>query len=84
MNNIYVPQLEAQGYRVSARTPTENLPEIMELPMHPFFIGVQFHPEFTSTPRDGHPLFSAFILAALSYRQGRHGQQAASIQKAAA
>jgi CTP synthase len=83
VNNIYVPQLEAQGYRVSARTPTENLPEIMELPMHPFFIGVQFHPEFTSTPRDGHPLFSAFIHAALSYRQGRHGQPAA-IQKAAA
>jgi len=83
VNNIYVPQLEAQGYRVSARTPTENLPEIMELPMHPFFIGVQFHPEFTSTPRDGHPLFSAFIHAALSYRQGRNGQPAA-IQKAAA
>jgi len=83
VNNIYVPQLEAQGYRVSARTPTENLPEIMELPMHPFFIGVQFHPEFTSTPRAGHPLFSAFIHAALSYRQGRHGE-AAPIQKAAA
>jgi len=83
VNNVYVPQLEAQGYRVSARTPTENLPEIMELPMHPFFIGVQFHPEFTSTPRTGHPLFSAFIHAALSYRQGRHGQPA-SIQKAAA
>jgi CTP synthase len=83
VNNIYVPQLEAQGYRVSARTPTENLPEIMELPMHPFFIGVQFHPEFTSTPRTGHPLFSAFIHAALSYRQGRHGQPA-PIQKAAA
>jgi CTP synthase len=83
VNNVYVPQLEAQGYRVSARTPTENLPEIMELPMHPFFIGVQFHPEFTSTPRTGHPLFSAFIHAALEYRQGRHGQ-AASIQKAAA
>jgi len=83
VNNVYVAQLEAQGYRVSARTPTENLPEIMELPAHPFFIGVQFHPEFTSTPRTGHPLFSAFVLAALSYRQGRHGQPAA-IQKAAA
>jgi CTP synthase len=51
--------------------------------MHPFFIGVQFHPEFTSTPRTGHPLFSAFIHAALSYRQGRDGQPA-SLQKAAA
>ena len=71
VNNIYVPQLEAHGYRVSARTPTENLPEIMELPAHPFFIGVQFHPEFTSTPRTGHPLFSAFIEAALASRQAR-------------
>jgi CTP synthase len=83
VNNIYVPQLEAAGYRVSARTPTENLPEIMELPSHPFFIGVQFHPEFTSTPRNGHPLFSAFIHAALSYRQARHGQPP-EMQKAAA
>jgi 2-dehydro-3-deoxyphosphooctonate aldolase (KDO 8-P synthase) len=68
VNNIYVPQLEAKGYKVSARTPSENLPEIMELPGHPFFIGVQFHPEFTSTPRHGHPLFKAFVAAALRYR----------------
>ncbi len=68
VNNVYVPQLEAKGYRVSARTPSENLPEIMELPGHPFFIGVQFHPEFTSTPREGHPLFKAFVLAALKQR----------------
>jgi CTP synthase len=83
VNNVYVPQLEAEGYRVSARTPTENLPEIMELPSHPFFIGVQFHPEFTSTPRTGHPLFNAFIGAALAYRQSRHGEPA-PMQKAAA
>jgi CTP synthase len=76
VNNIYVPQLEGQGYCVSARTPTENLPEIMELPHHPFFIGVQFHPEFTSTPRTGHPLFSAFIQAALAFRQARHAEPA--------
>jgi CTP synthase len=69
VNNVYVPQLEARGYKVSARTPTENLPEIMELPAHPFFIGVQFHPEFTSTPRGGHPLFKAFVEAALARRQ---------------
>jgi CTP synthase len=68
VNNIYVPQLEAKGYKVSARTPSENLPEMMELPGHPFFFGVQFHPEFTSTPRGGHPLFKAFINAALRYR----------------
>jgi CTP synthase len=68
VNNVYVPQLEARGYKVSARTPTEHLPEIMELPSHPFFIGVQFHPEFTSTPRAGHPLFRAFVEAALARR----------------
>src|SRR5512134_688645 len=69
VNNVYVPQLEERGYKVSARTPTENLPEIMELPSHPFFIGVQFHPEFTSTPRGGHPLFKAFVEAALARRE---------------
>jgi len=53
---------------VSARTPSEQLPEIMELPAHPFFIGVQFHPEFTSTPRNGHPLFKAFVAAAIEQR----------------
>jgi CTP synthase len=68
VNNVYVPQLEARGYRISARTPSESLPEMMELPAHPFFFGVQFHPEFTSTPRAGHPLFKAFIAAALKYR----------------
>jgi CTP synthase len=68
VNNVYVPELEAKGYKVSARTPSENLPEMMELPAHPFFFGVQFHPEFTSTPRHGHPLFKAFIAAAIKYR----------------
>jgi CTP synthase len=70
VNNVYVPQLEARGYKVSARTPSESLPEIMELPGHPFFVGVQFHPEFTSTPRHGHPLFKAFVTAALRHRAG--------------
>jgi CTP synthase len=82
VNPAYVPQLEAAGYRVSARTPSEHLPEMMELPAHPFFVGVQFHPEFTSTPRTGHPLFSAFIRAALAHRQERHGEP--PVQKAAA
>jgi CTP synthase len=68
VNNVYVPQLEAKGYRISARTPSENLPEMMELSGHPFFFGVQFHPEFTSTPRAGHPLFKAFVNAAIKYR----------------
>jgi CTP synthase len=68
VNNVYVPELAARGYKVTARTPSENLPEMMELPGHPFFFGVQFHPEFTSTPRNGHPLFKAFVNAALKYR----------------
>jgi CTP synthase len=71
VNNHYVPQLEAKGFRVSARTPTESLPEMMELPDHPWFVGVQFHPEFTSTPRAGHPLFKSYIEAALAHRAGR-------------
>jgi CTP synthase len=74
VNNVYVPQLEAKGYRVCARTPSENLPEMMELPNHPFFFGVQFHPEFTSTPRNGHPLFSAFVEAALAHQRRSNAQ----------
>lgn len=72
VNNVYVPRLEAAGMVISARTPTENLPEIMELPAHPWFMGVQFHPEFTSTPRDGHPLFTSFIHAALAFKTRHH------------
>jgi CTP synthase len=69
VNNGYVDQLEAAGMVISARTPSEDLPEMMELPqaMHPWFFGVQFHPEFTSTPRDGHPLFNAYVGAALMH-----------------
>lgn len=71
VNNNFVPQLEAAGMRISARTPTEALPEIMELPDHPWFFGVQFHPEFTSTPRDSHPLFLAYVKAALAHKLGK-------------
>ncbi|WP_126445447.1 CTP synthase [Sulfuricystis multivorans] len=74
VNNAYVPKLEAAGLVISARTPTENLPEIMELPqsLHPWFMGVQFHPEFTSNPRTGHPLFIAFVKSALARRHEKH------------
>ncbi|MGA1270374.1 MAG: CTP synthase [Burkholderiaceae bacterium] len=67
VNNHYVAQLEQQGLMVSATTPNEGLTEMIELPqsVHPWFVGVQFHPEFKSTPRDGHPLFIAFLKAAL-------------------
>ncbi|WP_420978537.1 CTP synthase [Burkholderia gladioli] len=78
VNNRFVPQLESGGLVISARTPSEDLPEMMELPrsMHPWFVGVQFHPEFTSTPRDGHPLFKSFVEAALASQQARAGVKA--------
>ncbi|SDB99801.1 CTP synthase [Paraburkholderia lycopersici] len=78
VNNGYVPKLEAGGLVISARTPTEDLPEMMELPrdMHPWFVGVQFHPEFTSTPRDGHPLFKAYVEAAVAYHEARAKEKA--------
>ncbi len=68
VNNIYVPKLETAGMVISARTPSENLPEMMELSqqLHPWFVGVQFHPEFTSNPRTGHPLFISYVKAALA------------------
>jgi CTP synthase len=69
-NNHYLARVEAAGLIVSARTPTEDLCEIMELPrdVHPWYMGVQYHPEFKSTPRQGHPLFTSFIRAALAHR----------------
>ena len=71
VNNHYVAQLEAAGMVISARTPTENLCEMVELPqkVHPWFVGCQFHPEFTSNPRTGHPLFKAYVEAALARKQ---------------
>jgi len=71
VNNHYVPGLEKTGLIISARTPSEDLPEIMELPqrIHPWFVGVQFHPEFTSTPRAGHPLFKEYVEAAVARRE---------------
>ncbi|OAM51153.1 CTP synthase [Methylovorus sp. MM2] len=70
VNNHYVDQLKAAGLVISARTPTEELCEMIELPksVHPWFIACQFHPEFTSNPRTGHPLFKAYVQAALDNR----------------
>ncbi len=81
-NNHYLPRVEAAGLVVSARTPTEDLCEIMELPRsgenaHPWYVGVQYHPEFKSTPRDGHPLFISFIQAALAFKQAGQSAQKA-------
>lgn len=65
VNNQYVAQLEQAGLIVSGRSQDGKLVEMIELPDHPWFVGCQFHPEFTSTPRDGHPLFEGFVKAAL-------------------
>ncbi len=69
-NNKYLEQLEQAGLKISARSIDGRLMEMIEIPQHPWFIASQFHPEFTSTPRDGHPLFTGFVKAALEY-QGR-------------
>jgi len=78
VNNYYLPRLEAAGLKVAARTKVEALCELIELPTegpnaHPWFIGCQFHPEFSSAPRTGHPLFKAFVEAALAYQARKAG-----------
>jgi len=66
-NNRYLDRFRAAGLRFSGFSP-DGLVEIIELPSHPWFIATQFHPEFTSTPRDGHPLFAGFVRAARAQR----------------
>ena len=66
VNNSLVPQLEAEGMRVSGWSADHELVEMIELPDHPWFVACQFHPEFTSRPRGGHPLFTSFVAAAVS------------------
>lgn len=69
VNNHYVAQLEAAGLKIGGVSAGhEHLVEAIELPDHPWFFACQFHPEFTSTPRKGHPLFSAFVKAALAHK----------------
>ena len=69
MNNRYIPVLEEKGMKISGYSPIQHLVETVEIPQHPWFIAVQFHPEFTSSPRDGHPLFAGFIDAAKKQHQ---------------
>lgn len=69
VNNLYVDALVEAGMVVSGRSADGSLVEMVELPNHPWFLACQFHPEFTSTPRDGHPLFTAFVLAARTFHQ---------------
>ncbi|MEH6459393.1 CTP synthase [Chitinimonas sp. JJ19] len=78
VNNHYLPRLEAAGLKVSGRSTDPNhLCETIELPGHRWFFGCQFHPEFTSTPRDGHPMFKAYVEAAIAYAR-EHGREGLS------
>ena len=83
-NVQYLDQLRKAGLVISALTQREHLTEIVELPqsVHPWFIGVQFHPEFKSTPWDGHPLFNAFVKAALAHQEQRAPAAKAPADKA--
>jgi CTP synthase len=69
-NNHYRQVLQDNGLRLAGLSTDEKLVEVVEIPGHPWFVGCQFHPEFTSTPRDGHPLFTGYIRAALAYAEG--------------
>jgi CTP synthase len=73
VNNTLLAQLEEKGLKVAGRAPGTDLCEMVELPadVHPWFVACQFHPEFTSNPRQGHPLFTSYVKAALANKQGK-------------
>ncbi len=70
-NNHYREILEKAGLAITGLSSDHGLVEVIELPDHPWFVACQFHPEFTSTPRDGHPLFTSYIQAALKYHKNK-------------
>ncbi|NOR40739.1 MAG: CTP synthase, partial [Gammaproteobacteria bacterium] len=70
VNNNYLEQLQDAGMRVAGWSGDRSLVEMIELPRHPWFVACQFHPEFTSRPRGGHPLFTSYIEAALAHSRG--------------
>jgi CTP synthase len=69
-NSQYLEKLEQAGMRFSGKSIDGRLVEVVEIPDHPWFLACQFHPEFTSTPRKGHPLFSGFVVAAVEHKKG--------------
>lgn len=71
VNNKYVPQLEQAGIRIAGTSADGSLVEMIEVPDHPWFVACQFHPEFTSRPRGGHPLFTGYISAAVTHKENR-------------
>lgn len=75
LNSLFVDELERAGLRMAGYNPDYQVVEIIELKDHPFFIGVQFHPEFKSRPNQAHPLFRGFVEAAHCYRQERKGDR---------
>ncbi len=74
-NNNYRERLEEKGLVIAGLSTDARLVEIVEIADHPWFIGCQFHPEFTSTPRDGHPLFTGFVRAAVDHRHALAGEK---------
>ena len=70
-NNDYLETFAAAGLKLAGKSADGMLVEVIEVPNHPWFVGCQFHPEFTSTPREGHPLFTGFILAAITRHKER-------------
>lgn len=76
-NNDYLPMVEAAGMKATGRNPDTGLVEIVEIPTHPFFIGVQFHPELKSTPEHPQPIFVAFVKAAMEYHKQHHEKKSA-------
>ena len=74
VNNNYLPALKEAGLVVGGLSHDKTLVETIELPNHPWFFASQFHPEFNSTPRDGHPLFEGFVSAALKYQKQSSAQ----------
>ena len=79
-NEHYLDRLQSAGLVISAITQREKLTEMVELPRdtHPWFVGVQFHPEFKSTPWDGHPLFTSYIKAALDHQRSAQAEKVAA------
>lgn len=72
LNSEYTDRLNAAGMRISGHNPETGLAEIVEIPSHPFFIGVQFHPEYKSTPENPQPIFVAFVKAAMEYHDSHN------------
>ncbi|MDP2380976.1 MAG: gamma-glutamyl-gamma-aminobutyrate hydrolase family protein, partial [Pseudohongiella sp.] len=79
VNNNYLEQLQAAGLQITGRSMDGELVEMIEVPDHPWFVACQFHPEFTSTPRDGHPLFTGFVNAALAHQAQSVSADVASV-----